>query len=68
MSELEQKSLKDALIGMNISDAGTYCKENDIPCRTVRTDGRGHIITMDMRLNRVNFEVNNGVVTFISFG
>jgi hypothetical protein len=68
MSELEQKSLKETLIGMNVSDAATYCKENDIRCRTVRTDGRSHVITMDWRPNRVDFEVNNDIVTFISFG
>lgn len=36
--------------------------------RVVRRDGEPYIVTMDLRANRANLTIENGIVTKITFG
>jgi hypothetical protein len=64
----EHRIIVENLIGLHIDDAIDYCDKNSIDHSVVMADGRSYVITLDFRFDRVNFETNNSVVTYISFG
>jgi hypothetical protein len=63
-----QTELLETLIGMSETDAYKLCKENGYASRTTIEDGKPYIITCDLRFDRVNFEIENGLVTKANIG
>ena len=58
----------EKLIGKKLEEAITDIKGNGLTPRVVREDNKNHIITMDLRMDRVNLEVDNGIVTYYKVG
>ena len=56
------------LIGMNKEDGSNLCKENGYIFRVVREDSHNYIVTMDLRFDRVNLQLDNGVITKYNIG
>jgi len=58
------KEFLNKLIGLNKLSASLLCDINGYNCRIVREDTNNYMVTMDMRFDRVNLEIeNNRVVT-----
>lgn len=58
----------EKLIGKKLEEAVTDIKGNGLTPRIVREDNKNHIITMDLRMDRVNLEVDKGIVTYYKIG
>ena len=56
------------LVGMSLDDAVSAADANGWQSRVSRADGEQYVLTMDFRSDRINFEVNNGVVTDVKIG
>jgi len=54
MGEIEASFLK-TLLGLTEKEAISICQANNYSWRIVRKDGINLIITMDLKLNRLNF-------------
>ena len=65
---MTQNELLETLIGMLEDDAYKLCKENGYDSRTTIEDGKPYIITCDLRFDRVNFEIENGLVIKANLG
>lgn len=55
--------LLELLIGLTIDDAFDLCKKNGFRFRITREDSNYFIVTMDFCNDRVNVEVDGGMVT-----
>lgn len=55
-------------VGMRIDDAQVYVERFQLRHRIVREDGFFPAITRDVREDRINFTVINGIVTQASVG
>ena len=64
----ESKELLESLIGMTEDNGLKLCKENDYDTRIVREDSNNYAITMDLRFNRINLEIDNGIITKCDIG
>ena len=64
----ESKELLESLIGMTEDNGLKLCKENDYDFRVVREDSNNYAITMDLRFNRINLEIDNGIITKCDIG
>jgi hypothetical protein len=64
----ESKELLESLIGMTEDNGLKLCKENDYDFRVVRQDSNNYAITMDLRFNRINLEIDNGIITKCDIG
>ena len=53
------------LIGMTIESARVVLEKNGMKIRAVKQNGRGSIVTMDYRPERLNVATVNGVITEI---
>jgi putative hemolysin len=53
----------EKLIGMNLSDARLFCEQKGYTTRVMREDDMNFFGTCDLRADRVNLELDNGVVT-----
>ena len=51
------------LIGLTLEEARSLLSAEQRDYRTVRIDGVGMMISCDFRLERVNLEVENNIVT-----
>lgn len=49
-------------IGMEKKDAMAHCEKRGLKGRVTSEDGEAFAVTMDYRLNRVNFIINNNIV------
>ena len=59
-------AVADEVIGMSESEAIATIEgisSEQLTARVVRRDDENYAITMDYRLNRINLEVDNGIVT-----
>jgi len=59
-------AVADEVIGMSESEAIATIKgisSEQLTARVVRRDDENFAVTMDYRLNRINLEVDNGIVT-----
>ncbi len=56
------------LIGLKTEDAIRLLNENNFKSRIVYEDGEHFIITMDLRFDRVNLEIEEGFVVSAHFG
>ena len=55
-------------IGLSLADAKNLAKQQDLTTRLAGKDGDCYALTMDYRTDRVNFYVENGVVTVATNG
>lgn len=57
-----------SLIGMGKDDGFELCEENDYKFRITREDSNNYIITNDLRFDRINIEIDNGLITKCDIG
>ena len=60
--------LLESLIGMNKESGTELCKENDYKVRITREDSNNYAITMDLRFDRINLEIDKGLITKCDIG
>lgn len=65
---LPTKEFLDSLIGKDSLTANKMCDHEGFIPRTVCNDGRYYGVTHDMRLNRINFEIEKDIVTKVTTG
>jgi hypothetical protein len=63
MRDLTRELIFSQLNGMNETDVIELCKKNVCEYRVVREDSDRYIVTMDHHPDRINLELDNGVVT-----
>ncbi|MFA7289204.1 MAG: hypothetical protein WC055_10040 [Melioribacteraceae bacterium] len=59
---VKEPTICDKIIGMTYEKASEYVNENNFTIRKTVEDGIPFMVTMDMRANRINVSVNNGIV------
>ena len=55
-------------IGLTKENAIKLAKSNNVQSRITEEDGVGRMVTMDYRKDRVNFSVENNIVTAAKVG
>jgi hypothetical protein len=60
--EKEQKII-DLLIGETEKSGREICEKESLLFRVVREDSERYMITMDFRIDRINAELDNGIIT-----
>lgn len=60
---MNEDELLNFLIGKTKEEGIELCKNNGYKVRIVRVDSNRYIITMDLSLERINFELDNGIIT-----
>lgn len=55
-------------IGLTLGDAIALAKKEELDYRIVKSDGQDFIITMDLRVDRLNFETEKGFINQVYFG
>lgn len=58
----------ETLVGMTVEDAEALAEENDWIIRQLKIDGEDQMATMDLRDNRINVAVEDGVITEVLGG
>ncbi|MDP2293233.1 MAG: hypothetical protein Q8M22_18775 [Actinomycetota bacterium] len=64
-AEVDQTIATDLLVGLSLDEATKVAEENGWSVRVSTLDGEGQVVTDDLRPNRVNVAVTDGVVTGI---
>jgi len=64
----KSKELLESLIGIDKDTGLKLCKENDYDFRVVIEDSNNYAITMDLRFNRINLEIDNNIITKCDIG
>jgi len=59
---ITQEELLEILIGLPKEYAFKLCKENNIPYRVVMEDSNYSFITHDLRFDRLNLKISNGII------
>ena len=60
---MNEDDLLKSLIGKTKEEGSELCKNAGYDVRIVRVDSIRYIITMDLRFDRVNFELDNNLIT-----
>ncbi len=68
MNEFDEEQFLDSLINLTEEEATNKVKENGYHVRITRRDGREYMITCDFTINRVNFHIENGLITKATTG
>ena len=55
-------------VGKSIEEAKKYAEDGGFIVRIVEEDGKSHMLTMDVKSNRLNFRLRNGHVTDVYGG
>ncbi len=63
MSRKKETELTASLIGKTTAKAVSLVKKASFLCRIIRRDKNHFIVTMDLRGDRVNLEIDNNKVT-----
>ena len=66
--EPDQAELDATYVGLSKDDAIAAAEEAGVPWRIEREDGEDFALTMDYRPDRVNFSVEDGVITAVRAG
>jgi hypothetical protein len=56
------------LIGKSYGDAITFSHKNELVLRIIREDDISYMVTCDLRFNRLNISIDNGIITTASIG
>jgi len=62
------KEFLEQLIGLPEPEARLLCKENEFLLRVSSQDGKHFIVTMDLRFDRINVHIDNGIITKADIG
>ena len=54
--------ISNDIIGLDLKSAEEIIKSKDLSYRIVRIDDTNFIITHDLKLDRLNLEIENGVI------
>lgn len=54
--------ISNDIIGLDLKSAEEIIKSRDLSYRIVRIDDTNFIITCDLKLDRLNLEIENGVI------
>jgi hypothetical protein len=60
--------LLESLIGLTKEEGRKLCLDNDYKIRVTREDSNNYVITMDLRFDRINLELDNGIITKCDIG
>lgn len=60
--------LLESLIGLTKEEGTKLCLDNDYKVRITREDSNNYVITMDLRFDRINLELDNGIITKCDIG
>ena len=60
--------LLESLIGMDKESGSELCREKDYKVRISREDSNNYAITMDLRFDRINLEIDKGLITKCDIG
>ena len=60
--------LLQGLVGMDLTQATHLCQVSGFDSRVTREDSTHFMLTHDLRFDRVNLEVDNGIVTKADLG
>ena len=60
MDKIEQ--IREKVIGMTEEDSIKLISENDINYRIVMRDSKPYIITCDLKMDRLNLEIENNII------
>jgi hypothetical protein len=60
--------LLESLIGMDKESGTELCKENDYTVRITREDSNHYTIKLDFRFDRINLEIDKGLITKCDIG
>ena len=58
----------ESLIGKSLNEATQLAGFNGFAIRVTREDSTNYMVTMDLRFDRINLELDEGVVTKCSIG
>jgi hypothetical protein len=65
---MDEQEFLDSLINLTEEEATNKVKENGYYVRITRRDDKDYMITCDFTLNRVNFHIENGLITKATTG
>jgi hypothetical protein len=65
---INRDEILKSLIGMNKEDAFKLCRDNEFVIRVNREDSDIYCGTMDLNFDRINLQIDNGVITECNFG
>ena len=60
--------LLESLIGLTKEEGTKVCLDNDYKVRITREDSNNYVITMDLRFDRINLELDKGIITKCDIG
>ncbi len=60
--------LLESLIGMDKESGSELCREKGYKVRITREDSNNYAITMDLRFDRINLEIDKGLITKCDIG
>lgn len=63
----EEEFLK-SLLGIDLNKASKICLDVGYVFRVAREDENTYFLTMDLKFDRVNFEIDNGIITSANIG
>ena len=58
----------ESLIGKSLNEANQLAGFNGFAIRVTREDSTNYTVTMDLRFDRINLQIDNGVVTSCNIG
>lgn len=58
----------ESLIGKSLNEATQLAGFNGFAIRVTREDSTNYMVTMDLRFDRINLQIDNGVVTSCNIG
>ena len=67
-SRNRSNELLESLIGLTKEEGTKLCLDNDYKVRITREDSSNYVITMDLRFDRINLELDNGIITKCDIG
>ncbi len=68
MNEFDEDKFLDALINLTEEEATNKANENGYHVRITQRDDIVYMITCDFTLNRINFHIENGLITKATTG
>jgi hypothetical protein len=68
MNEFDEDKFLDSLINLTEEEATNKVNESDYYVRITQRDGKDYMITCDLRFDRINFHINNGLITEATIG
>lgn len=60
--------LLESLIGLTKEEGTKVCLDNDYKVRITREDSNNYVTTMDLRFDRINLELDKGIITKCDIG